>query len=65
MVPACPPLQEVGAGARARGSHRPPPATLFYGFMEPLARFIFWVAVAAWAAVAAAFLVRLVRDWND
>jgi len=33
--------------------------------MEPLARFIFWVAVAAWAAVAAAFLVRLVRDWND
>ena len=30
-------------------------------FMEPLARFMFWVAVAAWALVAAAFLVRLAR----
>jgi hypothetical protein len=39
--------------------------TTHVGFMEPLARFIFSVAVAAWAAVAAAFLVRLVRDWND
>jgi tellurite resistance protein TehA-like permease len=39
-------------------------ATLVYGevahlsFMEPLARFMLWVAVAAWALVAAAFLVR-------
>ena len=42
-------------------------ATLSYGmaamlsFMEPLARFMFWVAVAAWSAVAAAFLYRLAR----
>jgi len=42
-------------------------ATLSYGtaaklsYMEPLARFMFWVAVAAWAAVAAAFLYRLAR----
>jgi tellurite resistance protein TehA-like permease len=38
-------------------------ATLSFGqaarlsFMEPLARFIFWVSVAAWVAVAAAFLL--------
>jgi tellurite resistance protein TehA-like permease len=31
------------------------------GFMEPLARFMLWVAVAAWALVAAAFLARLAR----
>jgi tellurite resistance protein TehA-like permease len=42
-------------------------ATLVYGeaahlaFMKPLARFMLWVAVAAWALVAAAFLVRLAR----
>ena len=40
-------------------------ATLTFGkaahlaFMEPLARFMLWVAVAAWALVAAAFLARL------
>jgi hypothetical protein len=39
-------------------------ATLSFGkaahlaFMEPLSRFMLWVAVAAWALVAAAFLVR-------
>jgi tellurite resistance protein TehA-like permease len=31
------------------------------GFMEPLARFTFWVAVAAWVLVAAAFLARGAR----
>jgi tellurite resistance protein TehA-like permease len=31
------------------------------GFMEPLARFMLWVAVAAWALVAGAFLARLAR----
>ena len=42
-------------------------ATLAFGraahiaFMEPLARFMIWVAVAAWALVAAAFLGRLAR----
>jgi tellurite resistance protein TehA-like permease len=42
-------------------------ATLTFGkaahltFMEPLARFMLWVAVAAWVLVAAAFLARLVR----
>jgi tellurite resistance protein TehA-like permease len=42
-------------------------ATLTFGkaarlaFMEPLARFMLWVAVAAWALVAAAFLARLTR----
>jgi tellurite resistance protein TehA-like permease len=42
-------------------------ATLSFGkeahlaFMEPLARFMFWVSVAAWALVAAAFLARLAR----
>ena len=42
-------------------------ATLTFGkaahlaFMEPLARFMIWVAVAAWALVAAAFLARLAR----
>jgi tellurite resistance protein TehA-like permease len=42
-------------------------ATLTFGkaahlaFMEPLARFMLWVAVAAWALVAAAFLTRLGR----
>src|SRR5579875_3824718 len=42
-------------------------ATLTFGkaarlaFMEPIARFMLWVAVAAWALVAAAFLSRLAR----
>jgi tellurite resistance protein TehA-like permease len=42
-------------------------ATLTFGktahlaFMEPLARFMLWVAVAAWTAVAAGFLVSLTR----
>ena len=42
-------------------------ATLSFGkaahltFMGPLARFMLWVAVAAWVLVAAAFLARLVR----
>jgi tellurite resistance protein TehA-like permease len=42
-------------------------ATLTFGkdarltFMEPLARFMLWVALAAWALVAAAFLVRVAR----
>jgi tellurite resistance protein TehA-like permease len=37
-------------------------ATLTFGktvgltFMEPLARFVFWIAVAAWVLVAAAFV---------
>jgi hypothetical protein len=30
--------------------------------MEPLSRFMLWVAVAAWILVAAAFLVRLARQ---
>jgi tellurite resistance protein TehA-like permease len=40
-------------------------ATLAYGkaahlaFMEPLSRFMLWVAVAAWLAVAAALVVRI------
>jgi tellurite resistance protein TehA-like permease len=43
-------------------------ATLSFGeaahltFMEPLGRFMLWVAVAAWLLVAAAFLVRLARQ---
>ena len=42
-------------------------ATLSFGkvahlsFMEPISRFMLWVAVAAWVAVAVAFVVRLVR----
>ena len=42
-------------------------ATLTFGkaarlaFMEPIARFTLWVAVAAWALVAAAFVARLAR----
>jgi tellurite resistance protein TehA-like permease len=42
-------------------------ATLSFGkaahlaFMEPLARFMLWVAVVAWVAVAAAFLTKLAR----
>jgi tellurite resistance protein TehA-like permease len=42
-------------------------ATLAFGkvahlaFMEPLARVMLWVAVAAWALVAGAFLARLAR----
>ena len=46
-------------------------ATLTFGkaahlaFMEPLARFMLWVAVAAWALVAAAFLTRLVRHPHE
>jgi len=31
------------------------------GFMEPLSRFMLWVAFAAWAAVTVAFLARLAR----
>jgi tellurite resistance protein TehA-like permease len=40
-------------------------ATLTFGkiahlaFMEPLSRFMFWVALAAWAAVAAAFIGKI------
>jgi negative regulator of sigma E activity len=30
-------------------------------FMEPISRFMLWVAVAAWVAVAVAFVVRLVH----
>ena len=43
-------------------------ATLSFGkavgltFMEPLARVVLWVAVAARALVAAAFLARLARN---
>jgi tellurite resistance protein TehA-like permease len=43
-------------------------ATLSFGkaahlaFMEPLSRFMLWVAVAAWVLVAAAFVARLVRQ---
>ena len=46
-------------------------ATLVFGkaahlaFTEPLARFMLWVAVAAWALVAAAFLARLVRHPHE
>jgi tellurite resistance protein TehA-like permease len=46
-------------------------ATLTFGkaahlaFMEPLARFMLWVAVAAWALVAAAFLARLARQPSE
>lgn len=42
-------------------------ATLSFGkaahltFMEPFARFMFWVAVAAWTLVAAAFVVQVAR----
>ena len=42
-------------------------ATLSFGkvahlrFMEPLSRFMLWIAVAAWVVVAAAFLARLAR----
>ncbi len=32
------------------------------GFMEPLARLMLWVAVAAWVLVAAGFCVRLIRQ---
>jgi tellurite resistance protein TehA-like permease len=45
-------------------------ATLVFGktahlaFMEPLARFMLWVAVAAWVLVAAAFLTRLARNYR-
>jgi tellurite resistance protein TehA-like permease len=43
-------------------------ATLLFGkaarlaFMEPLSRFMLWVAVAAWIAVATAFVVWLIRQ---
>jgi tellurite resistance protein TehA-like permease len=43
-------------------------ATLSFGkvahlaFMEPLSRFMLWVAVVAWVAVAVAFLVRFTRQ---
>ena len=46
-------------------------ATLTFGkaahlaFMEPLARVMFWVAVAAWVLVAAAFLARLARRRSE
>ncbi len=46
-------------------------ATLSFGkvahlsFMEPLGRFMLWVAVAAWVVVAAAFLVRLARHSGE
>ena len=46
-------------------------ATLTFGkvahlaFMEPLARGMFWVAVAVWALVAAAFLAQLTRSRDD
>ena len=46
-------------------------ATLSFGkaahlaFMEPLSRFMLWVAVAAWVAVAIAFLVRLTRQVRE
>ena len=42
-------------------------ATLSFGkvadlsFMEPISRFMLWGAVAAWVAVAVAFVVRLIR----
>jgi len=42
-------------------------ATLSFGkvahlnFMEPLSRFMLWVAVAAWAVVAVAFLAQFAR----
>jgi hypothetical protein len=42
-------------------------ATLSFGkvahlnFMEPLSRFMLWVAVAAWVVVAVAFIVRIGR----
>jgi tellurite resistance protein TehA-like permease len=45
-------------------------ATLTFGtashlhFMEPLARFMLWVAVAAWALVATAFGIRLAKAWR-
>ncbi len=34
-------------------------AVALLGFMAPLARFMLWVAVGAWTAVAAAFIIRL------
>ena len=46
-------------------------ATLTFGkvahlaFMEPLARVMFWVAVAVWTLVAVAFLAQLTRSRND
>jgi tellurite resistance protein TehA-like permease len=45
-------------------------ATLTFGkaahltFMEPLARFMIWVALAAWVLVAAAFLAQLARRFE-
>lgn len=42
-------------------------ATLSFGkvthlaFMKPLARFLLWVAIAAWALVVVAFLAQLAR----
>jgi tellurite resistance protein TehA-like permease len=46
-------------------------ATLSFGkaarlaFMEPLSRFMLWVAVAAWVVVAAGFLARLARPRGE
>ncbi|HVT68156.1 MAG TPA: hypothetical protein VHF26_10435 [Trebonia sp.] len=34
-------------------------------FMHPVARFMLWVAVAAWVLVAAAFIVRLARHREE
>ena len=39
--------------------------TAHLGFMEPLGRFMLWVAVAAWVVVAVAFLVRLARHSGE
>jgi tellurite resistance protein TehA-like permease len=36
-------------------------AAAHIGFMEPLSRFMLWVAVAAWVAVATAFGIQLAR----
>jgi len=35
------------------------------GFMEPVSRFMLWVAVAAWVAVALAFVLRLARPPSE
>jgi tellurite resistance protein TehA-like permease len=34
-------------------------------FMAPISRFMLWIAVAAWAAVAVAFLARLGRRSSE
>jgi tellurite resistance protein TehA-like permease len=46
-------------------------ATLVYGkaarlsFTEPLSRFMLWVAIVAWLAVAIAFVARLTRQRGE